>query len=169
MLTGKALGDAVEKAIRLKGVPKTAVAAHFGIKGPSIYDWIKHGRVGKQHLTALVEYFSDVVGPEHWGMPPIHQASQLERLSGDTIRAAIERLQAAHAQVTGWEIDFSDPEDLDLLAQAVRSVIADQIADEVENGSNEGSRQVGRIDRAAGKAEAGPTGRDAPRRARKSA
>lgn len=70
MLTGKALGDAVAEAIRLKDVPKTAVAEHFGIKGPSVYDWIKHGRVGKQHLNELVRYFSDVVGPEHWGLKP---------------------------------------------------------------------------------------------------
>lgn len=70
MLTGKALGDAVAEAIRRKGVAKTAVADHFGIRGPSIYDWIKHGRVGKQHLNELVAYFSDVVGPEHWGLKP---------------------------------------------------------------------------------------------------
>lgn len=68
MLTGKALGDAVGAAITLKGVSKAEVARHFNIKGPSIYDWIDHGRVGKRHLTRLVEYFSDVVGPEHWGL-----------------------------------------------------------------------------------------------------
>lgn len=68
MLTGKLLGEAVAEAIRLKGVSKIAVARHFGIKGPSVYDWINHGRVGKQHLAELVAYFSDVVGPEHWGM-----------------------------------------------------------------------------------------------------
>lgn len=69
MLTGKPLGDAVAEAIRLKGVSKAAVARHFGIKGPSVYDWINHGRIGKQHLMEMVAYFSDVVGPEHWGMP----------------------------------------------------------------------------------------------------
>jgi len=68
MLTGPELGKAVAEAIRLKGVSKAAVARHFGIKGPSVYDWINHGRVGKQHLTELVNYFSDVVGPEHWGL-----------------------------------------------------------------------------------------------------
>jgi transposase-like protein len=68
MLTGPELGKAVAEAIRLKGVSKAAVARHFGIKGPSVYDWIDHGRVGKQHLSGLVDYFSDVVGPEHWGL-----------------------------------------------------------------------------------------------------
>jgi len=68
MLTGKELGQAIAEAIRLKGVTKTAVAQHFGVKGPSVYDWINHGRIGKQHLAELVAYFSDVVGPEHWGM-----------------------------------------------------------------------------------------------------
>lgn len=70
MLTGQELGRAIGEAILRKGVSKTAVAKHFGIKGPSIYDWIKHGRVGKQHLNELVRYFSDVVGPEHWGLTP---------------------------------------------------------------------------------------------------
>jgi len=68
MLTGKELGQAIAEAIRLKRVTKTAVAQHFGVKGPSVYDWINHGRIGKQHLAELVAYFSDVVGPEHWGM-----------------------------------------------------------------------------------------------------
>ena len=68
MHTGKTLGKAIAEAIRLKGVPKTTVAAHFGIQGPSVYDWINHGRVSKKHLTAMFDYFSDVVGPEHWGI-----------------------------------------------------------------------------------------------------
>lgn len=153
----------------MKGVPKTTVAAHFGIKGPSVYDWINHGRIGKQHLTELVSYFSDVVGPEHWGLTPGSPLSQLERLDGATIHAAIERMQQANAMVTGWRIDFSDPDDLEILAQAIRSVIADRIADEEDYGSSEGGRQVGRIDRPARQAEAGAEGKHAPRRARKSA
>jgi len=68
MLTGLELGGAIAEAIRLKGVSKAAVARHFNIKGPSIYDWIKYGRVDKKHLTGLFDYFADVVGPEHWGV-----------------------------------------------------------------------------------------------------
>lgn len=68
MLTGKKLGDALREAIRLKNVSKAEVARHFEVKGPSVYDWINHGRIGKQHIEKLVAYFSDVVPSSHWGI-----------------------------------------------------------------------------------------------------
>lgn len=73
MLKGKELGAAIGEAIRLKVasgsiVSKADVAKHFGIKTPSIYDWIKKGSISKDRLFALWSYFSDVVGPEHWGI-----------------------------------------------------------------------------------------------------
>lgn len=68
MLTGKELGDALKVAIEKKRVTKKAVADHFGVKPPSVQDWIKFGRIGKQHLNELVDFFADVVPPEHWGM-----------------------------------------------------------------------------------------------------
>jgi|GEM_PF-5919503 len=82
MLTGPDLGKAIAEAIRLKGVSKAAVARHFGIAQPSVYTWIAHGRIGKQHLEELVEYFSDVVGPAHWGrreQPTASHPAQLDR------------------------------------------------------------------------------------------
>lgn len=68
MLTGKELGDAIAEAIRLKGVSKASVARHFGVKPPSISDWIKRGTIDKARLDELFIYFSSVVGPEHWGI-----------------------------------------------------------------------------------------------------
>jgi SOS-response transcriptional repressor LexA len=68
MLTGKELGIALETAIKLKNVTKKAVADEFGVKPPSVQDWIKYGRIDKKHLNHLVAYFSDVVEPAHWGI-----------------------------------------------------------------------------------------------------
>lgn len=78
MLTGKELGEALRIAIERKSALKESrgegrlfkkdVALHFEVKPPSITDWIDHGRIGKQHLNKLVAYFSDVVGPHHWGI-----------------------------------------------------------------------------------------------------
>lgn len=68
MLTGKALGEAIASAIKLKGVKQTDVARHFGVKPPSIQDWIKRGTVDKAKLPGLWDYFSDSVGPTHWGL-----------------------------------------------------------------------------------------------------
>lgn len=89
MLTGQPLGQAIDAAIKLKGVPKTSVAAHFGIKGPSIYDWINHGRVSKKHLQALFDYFSDVVGPEHWGLDDSLGPSQRAGLDTSMLGVAL--------------------------------------------------------------------------------
>lgn len=68
MLTGKELGAAIGEAIRIKGVTKASVARHFHIKPPSISDWISRGTIDKAKLDELFAYFSDVVGPEHWGI-----------------------------------------------------------------------------------------------------
>lgn len=73
MLSGKELGHAIEQAINRKissGAAKTKaeIARHFKIKPPSIHDWIKKGSISKDKLPELWDYFSDVVGPEHWGL-----------------------------------------------------------------------------------------------------
>lgn len=69
MLTGKELGNAIKEAMRLKGVGPKEVAEHFGIKRESTYDWVKFGRISKTRIPTLVEFFADVVGLEHWGLP----------------------------------------------------------------------------------------------------
>lgn len=68
MYSGKQLGEAIQIAIEKKGVKKSEVARVFGIKQPSLSDWIKSGRIGKQHIQKLLEYFSDVVEPSHFGI-----------------------------------------------------------------------------------------------------
>lgn len=68
MFTGEKLGRAIEKAICEKGVSKAEVARYFGIKPPSVTGWIKTGRVSKEHIGKLVEFFADVVSPEHFGI-----------------------------------------------------------------------------------------------------
>lgn len=73
MLSGKELGLAIEQAINKKlalGTVRTKaeIARHFEIKPPSIHDWIKKGSISKDKLPELWKYFSDVVGPEHWGL-----------------------------------------------------------------------------------------------------
>lgn len=77
MLNGKELGRAIGQAIDRKLTSgsvksKTEIARHFGVKLPSIYDWIKKGSISKDKLPELWSYFSDVVGPEHWGLKELH-------------------------------------------------------------------------------------------------
>lgn len=73
MLTGKELGAAISAAIDKKiaagGAKSNAeIARHFGIKPPSIYDWINRGTITKDKLPKIWDYFSDVVGLDHWGL-----------------------------------------------------------------------------------------------------
>lgn len=69
MLTGAKLGRALAEAMKRKGVTQRKVADAFGIQQPSVSEWTRFGRIGKQHLPRLVAYFAPVVGPEHWGLP----------------------------------------------------------------------------------------------------
>lgn len=68
MLTGEKLGAAIEQARERKGVSKKALADAMGVKPASVQDWVKYGRIAKERINDLVAYFSDVVGPEHWGL-----------------------------------------------------------------------------------------------------
>lgn len=74
MLTGKELGSAIREAVDKKGVRLVDVATHFGVKPPSVQDWIHKGTISKARLPELWLYFSDVVGPEHWGLASFPQA-----------------------------------------------------------------------------------------------
>lgn len=71
MLTGEKLGQAIEAAIKLKGVTKKDVASYFGVQPPSIQDWVKRGTIGKEKLPKLWSYFADVVPASHWGLESI--------------------------------------------------------------------------------------------------
>ena len=68
MLTGTALGAAIEAARKKKGVSKKALGEAFGVQPPSVQDWVNRGTIDKEKLPGLWRYFSDVVGPEHWGL-----------------------------------------------------------------------------------------------------
>lgn len=95
MLTGQALGKAIEEAIALKGVNRSEVARHFGVKPESTYDWTKHGRISKKHIERLIAYFSDVVGPAHWGLTGPALASQPVQLDVDKLAALIGAVDVA--------------------------------------------------------------------------
>lgn len=68
MLTGTELGAAIESARLKKNVTKKAMASAFGVAPPSVQGWVNTGRIDKSKLIQVIRYFSDVVGPEHWGL-----------------------------------------------------------------------------------------------------
>lgn len=91
MLTGPALGKAIEEARKLKRVTKVAMATHFEVEPPSIQDWVKRGTIDKAKLPKLWAYFADVVGPAHWGLP----AEQHVPSAMSPIHDAVESLASA--------------------------------------------------------------------------
>ncbi len=54
MLTGPELGAALKAAMEMKGgMSQTALAKEFGVKQPSVSEWIKFGRISKSHVPNL--------------------------------------------------------------------------------------------------------------------
>lgn len=105
MLTGKDLGNALRTALEAKGLKgPTAIASHFSVKPPSVSGWFKSGRISKNKLMEVIQYCSDVVPPESWGIPSgyfdsstakflteeqvLMQARVQELLAGNKLRAA---------------------------------------------------------------------------------
>ncbi|MEB0192509.1 MULTISPECIES: S24 family peptidase [unclassified Pseudomonas] len=84
MLTGPELGAAIEAARIAKGVSKKNLADDFSVKPPSIQGWVKNGRIDKSKLMDVIAYFSDVVGPEHWGLRPGFSYENLEEANEDS-------------------------------------------------------------------------------------
>lgn len=56
--TSNPLGMKINSVMREKGMEGdyAALAAIFGVKTPSVYDWITHGRLGKERYARLVEW-----------------------------------------------------------------------------------------------------------------
>lgn len=90
MFTGEKLGKAIAEAINRKGVSKADVAKHFKIKPPSVTGWIRTGRISKEHIGKLVEYFSDVAKPEHFGIENMNIISTEKRESNTTVIGGLD-------------------------------------------------------------------------------
>lgn len=77
MFQGAELAAAIRSAIERKRARAghgrygpTALGAALGMRQSSASELLKTGRLAKAKLPRLFEEFADVVGPEHWGLPP---------------------------------------------------------------------------------------------------
>ena len=121
MLTGQELGRAIDAAITKKGCTKKALADHFGVKPPSVQDWVRRGTIDKDKLPKLWEFFADVVGPEHWGLKrfPTGSASELappqdppqtnviELATGTPMRRAYDHLEGGTVTLSLLDVNAS--------------------------------------------------------------
>jgi transcriptional regulator with XRE-family HTH domain len=113
MHSGEQLGRAIEEARQKMGITKKALADRFGVKPPSIQDWVRRGTIDKEKLIDLIAFFAPVVGPEHWGLPPGATAlAQVARSAGDPLGDALTIVGDALARVP--------PSDRDTVAMSMR-------------------------------------------------
>ena len=85
MLTGPELGAAIDAARIAKGVSKKQLADDFQVKPPSVQGWVKNGRIDKSKLMDVIAYFSDVVGPEHWGLRPGFSYESIQDVTSEPV------------------------------------------------------------------------------------
>ncbi|ATN93567.1 CI repressor [Pseudomonas phage VW-6S] len=102
MLTGPELGAAIEAARIAKGVSKKNLADDFSVKPPSIQGWVKNGRIDKSKLMDVIAYFSDVVGPGHWGLRPGFSYENLEEGEAKSIDKAGNDGRATSSSASDW-------------------------------------------------------------------
>lgn len=125
MLTGTDLGDAIERARKLKGVKKSEMARHFAVKPPSVNGWVKTGRIDKHKLSMLFVYFADVAPPSHWGLgqnDPL--ATSIDAvMAGVSARSRAVIEQLAFAAATG-RLSEADLILMEQLAQRIAPAVA---------------------------------------------
>lgn len=124
MLNGKDLGAAIKAAIDLKissgaAQSQAAIARHFAVKPPSIHDWIKKGSISKDKLPELWRYFSDVVGPEHWGLKAWPDMGAPTEPESDG-----ERRSWPFPSIPESTIATLKPEQIQILETGMRAVLA---------------------------------------------
>lgn len=106
MFTGQKLGRAIEEARRKKGVTKKALADRFGVKPPSIQDWVNRGTIDKDKLTTLWAYFADVVPPAHWGIDRYPTVPQDQGVSQEAKTRQVTKKISTNREPPGEGIDF---------------------------------------------------------------
>lgn len=85
MLTGQDLGAAIAKALAIKGLSKADAARKYNVQKASVTGWIKTGRIATDKLLDLMDFCSDVLGPEHWGLD--HWPGRLPGTSRKTLQS----------------------------------------------------------------------------------
>lgn len=113
MLTGQALGAAIEKALAAKGLSKTDAARRYGVRNASVTGWIKTGRIATDKLLDIMDFCSDVLGPEHWGLDRWPGRSRPLSKSLPPLPADEQQLLAAYraAKQAGEEVELARAEE----------------------------------------------------------
>jgi len=120
MLTGPELGAAIDAARIAKGVSKKQLADDFQVKPPSVQGWVKNGRIDKSKLMDVIAYFSDVVGPEHWGLRPGFSYESIQDVTSEPVAepAPTSAADMVRAMLANQGKNLSDSARAQLIAAA---------------------------------------------------
>lgn len=123
MLKGQEFGAAIREAIKMKiasGAIRSQadVARHFSVKPPSVSDWIKKGSIEKSRLPELWRYFSDVAGPDHWGMQAKDWPYGLTSNTDAVVAHEVAEPQASYGVERAWPLPAIPRERIEALAPA---------------------------------------------------
>lgn len=116
MLNNQHIGNRIKAAMDARGVGPTEVGKEFGVKAPSVNDWISTGRIHKKHLSKLVSYFGQ---PLEWWIDgiPAKQSEQPNHRVSEPIYQPPERAITI-ADITGIWLSLNPERQRRLLANA---------------------------------------------------
>ncbi|SDR18569.1 Peptidase S24-like [Paraburkholderia fungorum] len=114
--TPQHIGDRLRQEMDRLGLTPTVVAERFGVKNPSVYDWLKFGRIAKKHIPGLVEMSGKsaewwITGDENAVLPPVPSmgapglADRIKSVldeAGGNISAVATAAGTTEAVVAGW-------------------------------------------------------------------
>ncbi len=126
MLQGKALGEAIKSALKLKGMKQADLARKFHVEPPSVNGWIRTGRIDKSKMWQLMDLMADVVGPEHWGLES-KTAVKRKPLPGHAVlhpddpavRGSLTQTQRAFGQLLDSVLPLLNPAQVEVLTRLV--------------------------------------------------
>ena len=130
MHTGEKLGRAIEEARKKAGISKAELARQFKVTPQSVQGWVKTGRVSKDTLIALMDFFQNDVPPAHWGLrgdsyqyldvakalaPPSNKAldAQANTLPGPDVRGSVPLISWVQAGEWAEIVDTFQPGEAD--------------------------------------------------------
>ena len=114
--TPQHIGDRLRQEMDRLGLTPTAVAERFKVKNPSVYDWLKFGRIAKKHIPGLVEMSGKsaewwITGDENAVLPSVPSmgaAGLADRIksvldeAGGNISAVAAAAGTTESVVAGW-------------------------------------------------------------------
>jgi transcriptional regulator with XRE-family HTH domain len=129
------IGKKLQRLAEARGLNQSQVAELLGVKGPSVYDWYKHGRIHNRHLPTLVAEFGKPL--EWWldfvpfGDDPATTSSPPLKTASETRRERLASLISQHGSIAE-------------LNDAVGLARTDPRLSQIRNGNLRSGRQSGR-------------------------